>query len=267
MKLLKLDNKPSSASAALATGLMKAIGAEDFAAQLLAAVGIGMPASHCTVFSLGSDGRVEAISSASAIGEVATLTALDYIRMGFDKQDSNMVWLSRRMTGRSAKLWIAHQLAEQVANEEYRLVCYGQIGIRERLSLLSLSPDGARVAINLYRNLSFKSFDDGDSAWLQGNAGLISSAVDRHVQLARQTHPAGQMQREVMTRLSGRERQLFSFIMEGLTTKAAAQRMGVSETTALTYRYRVFRRLGVGSLRELVALLGGRTSATPAADR
>jgi DNA-binding CsgD family transcriptional regulator len=32
--------------------------------------------------------------------------------------------------------------------------------------------------------------------------------------------------------------------------------MGVSETTALTYRYRAFQHLGVRNHRELMALLG-----------
>ena len=45
--------------------------------------------------------------------------------------------------------------------------------------------------------------------------------------------------------------------MEGVTTKTAAMRMGISETTALTYRQRAFRRRGVANFRELLAVLGG----------
>lgn len=254
MRFLQLDTTRNAPTGAFAMALMRAIGAEDFAAQLMAALGMTLPTSHCTVFSLRGDGRVDAISAASSIGEVATLTTADYMRMGFDKKDVNMVWLSKRKVGGFIKLWIAHQMAEQVADEEYRLMCYGQVGIRERLSLLLLSPQGVRVAVNLYRNLSFENFSDDDFSWLKQNAALIGSAVERHMHLAKRERPAQQMSPDVVSRLSGRERQLFSLVMSGLTTKAAALSMGVSETTALTYRYRVFRRFGVRSLRELMAL-------------
>jgi DNA-binding CsgD family transcriptional regulator len=219
-----------------------------------------LPASHCTVFALRSSGRVEAVSSASAFGEVATLTAIEYMRLGFDQQDSNMVWLAKRKPARAIKLWIGHQLAEEVANEQYRRVCYGEPGIRERLSLLAVFPDGYRVAVNLYRNFSYPDFAPRDFEWMGRQAALVGAAVMRHVELMRRPLADHPLQGQLMTSLSGRERQLVSHVLAGLTTKEAAREMGVSTTTALTYRYRAFQHLGIRSHRELMVLLGASGS-------
>ena len=253
MELFKLD----ADGPVLATELMEAVGTPAFAARLLRALQPELSASHCTVFALRASGRADAISSASTIGEVATLTAVEYMRLGFDRQDANMVWLARRKPSRVLQLWIGHQFAEEVANEAYRRVCYGETGIRERLSLLAVFPDGPRVALSLYRNHSYPDFEPADAAWLDEHALLLITAVRRHMQLARAASPDGPLQPPSMAGLSARERQLVSHVLAGRTTKEAARDMGVSLSTALTYRYRAFQHLGVRTGRELLAVVGG----------
>ena len=118
MKPVRLKSDPAATDPLLALCLLEALGAPDFAARILAALEQELPASHCTVFALRSSGRVEAISSASGVGEVATLTAVEYMRRGFDTQDSNMRWLARRKPGKARQYWLGHQFAEDVADEE-----------------------------------------------------------------------------------------------------------------------------------------------------
>lgn len=260
MKLLPLPRILPPPDLALAMGLMNAIGADDFAARVMQALSPVLPASHCTVFALRSSGRVEAVSSASAIGEVATLTAVEYMRRGFDQQDSNMVWLTRRKPAKATQLWIGHQFAQEVANEHYRHVCYGETGIRERLSLLAVFADGYRVAVSLYRNFSYPDYEPGDFERMGQQAPLMAAAVMRHVQVTRRSLADHPLRHELMTKLSGRERQMITHVLEGLTTKEAAREMGIAATTALTYRYRAFQHLGVRSHRELMALLGASAS-------
>lgn len=260
MKLLPVRQGPPVPAIAVAAGLMDAIGADDFAARMLRALGEIFPASHCTVFALRSSGRVQAVSSASAIGEVATLTAVEYMRLGFDRKDSNMAWLSRRKPTKATQMWIGHQQAEDVADEHYRRVCYGDPGIRERLSLLAVFADGYRVSVSLYRNLAYPDYVSQDIERMALHATLIATAVMRHVQVTRRSPADHPPQARLMAQLSGRERQIITHVLEGLTTKDAALEMGISETTALTYRYRAFQHLGVRSHRELLALVGAGTS-------
>lgn len=256
MKLLPVTQGPPVPAFVVAAALMDAIGAEDFAARVLRALGDLFPASHCTVFALRSSGRVQAVSSASAIGEVATITAVEYMRQGFDRKDSNMVWLSRRKPGKTTQLWIGHQLAEDVPDEHYRRVCYGDPGIRERLSLLAVFADGYRVSVSLYRNLAYPDYESRDIERMAQHAPLIATAVMRHVQVTRRSPADHPPQARLMAQLSGRERQIITHMLDGLTTEEAAQEMGVAVTTALTYRYRAFQHLGVRSHRELLALIG-----------
>lgn len=257
MKPRKLKTQDAAANAddTLAVALIQAIGAEDFAARLLNALGGALRISHCTIFALRHNARVEAVSTASAIGEVATLTAVEYMRLGFDQQDSNMLWLVKRKPAKALQLWIGHQFAEEVANERYRRICYGDAGIRERLSLLAVFPDGYRVALSLYRNHSYADFTEGDSLWLAARAPLLCAAVMRHVELSRQAPADTPLHGDLMTPLSGRERQVIAHVLAGMTMPQVAEELGIRHSTALTYRYRAFQHLGIRTHRELLALM------------
>ncbi len=258
MRLTRLASDAIPSRDDLAMDLMAAIGSDDFADRLICAVRPALPANHCTVFALQDNGRVQVVSTASVIGDAASDTARAYARMGFDRQDSNMAWLAARKTARQIQYWLGHQFADEVANEHYRRVCYGENGIRERLSLLVLYPDGYRVAISFYRNHSFADFAESDLAWLRGVSRLIAAAVRQHVHQrhgstgARVT-AAVPVQR--MAQLPRREREMLAHILDGCTTREAAERMGVAHTTALTYRYRAFAHLDVRNQRELLSKL------------
>ncbi|MEJ7931668.1 sigma factor-like helix-turn-helix DNA-binding protein [Ramlibacter sp. AN1015] len=256
MQLTRLNSDALCPDATLAVALLEAVGTDDFAARLLAATREALPASHCTVFALRSTGRVQAIASASAIGEVATVTAIEYMRLGFDRQDSNMRWLARRKPAAERQFWLGHQFAYEVADEEYRRVCYGETGIRERLSLLSVFPDGFRVAVSLYRNHSYADYAPRDSEWMGAQAPVIAAAVLRHAQLQAKAQVPDPGSQPAISMLSARERELVAHVMAGCTTREAAERMGVSLTTANTYRSRAFQHLGIRTHRELFVLVG-----------
>ena len=49
---------------------------------------------------------------------------------------------------------------------------------------------------------------------------------------------------------------LLAHVLAGLSTREAAQAMGIALSTALTYRYRAFHRLGIRNQRELLGLRG-----------
>ncbi|MGV0960163.1 MAG: response regulator transcription factor [Limnohabitans sp.] len=223
--------------------------------QMLDGVKVPLPSSHCTVFGLRSNGRMESVASASAIGEVATLTAIDYIRLGFDRQDSNTQWLAKRRPSRTRQFWIGHQFAKDVNDEHYRRLCYEEPGIRERLSLLSVFPDGYRISLSFYRNHAYRDFTHEDIDWLAAQAPFMAAAVMQHVRVFPQSTVMQHQNNDLVSSLSGRERQVISLIIDGLTTHQAATEMGISTATAATYRYRAFRHLGVRTTNELYALL------------
>jgi DNA-binding CsgD family transcriptional regulator len=258
MRLIPLGSTdvslPTSFTAALADG----VGRNDFAARLLRAFRPHLAASHCTVFALNDAGRVDTIATAgtSAREEDATATALDYMRMGFDKQDTNMLWLARQRHTRRTRMWISHQMADEIANADYRAVCYGAHGLRERLSVLSIQPDGQRISISLYRNFALAPFNDHAIAVLAGCAAYLLSVVQAHARQASGSDARGETRRLLLSGLTHRERQTITCAMSGKTIKETALELGVSPTTVITYRTRAFTRLGIRSQRELMALVG-----------
>jgi DNA-binding NarL/FixJ family response regulator len=57
--------------------------------------------------------------------------------------------------------------------------------------------------------------------------------------------------------LSEREREVFSELAKGATADKVAQRLGISASTVRSHCYRVYARLGAGSLTEVLALANG----------
>lgn len=254
MRVERLAFSPDQADPVLALALLDAVGQGNLAAAVLRALERPLPASHCTIFALQTNGRFAPIASASGIGELASIAAVEYIRRRFDTQDSNLLWLARRKPGRQRQFWLGHQFAADVPDEAYRRVCYIEPGIRERLSILAVQPTGERLAISIYRNHTHRDFSEADRSWLGRQAPVLATAALRH-QALQGTPAVGTAEHDQrMATLSARERELLSHVLAGRTTKEAAARMGVSLTTAITYRGRAFQHLGVRSLRELVAL-------------
>lgn len=258
MKRWKLRPPPPDAPVpgGLALAAIAGIGSPRLADRLLQGMQTLLPASHCTVFALQADGRILAVSTASSYGDAAGATAREYVRHGFGRQDSNMVWLAARKTPRQSQTWMSHQFAEEVADAEYRRICYGDTGIRERTSVLLLLDDGQRIAVSFYRNLAFPGFSEAEFEKVEVCAPVLAAAVVAHVRATQVAPTAGSAppaaDEKLLAALPRREREVLSQILAGHTSREIAARLALSLTTVLTYRYRAFRRLGLRSQRELM---------------
>lgn len=253
MRVLRIIETSPFLNSYIAVGLQNSVGSEDFANRLMSSFVHHVPSSHCTVFALQDNGRARTVSCAGHHAESASRTAQDYLRLGFDELDTNMRWLARRQIRGQRQLWCTSQQADEVRDERYRRLCYGENGLRERLSLLIVFENGDRVAVNFYRTHGLMPYSPEEQAELCRHGELLAVAVLRHTQLIPDGRSADHPP-SLMARLSGRERQLITHILSGSTTREAAQAMGVAESTATTYRRRAYQHLGVRTHRELMAL-------------
>lgn len=242
----------------LAVGMLAGVGRPHFARGLMESLQPLLPSSHCGVFSLDAAADVTAVSQASAYGDVADITAARYIEEGFYRRDGNVRWLASRKPSAAPQAWWLHQQADEIADADYRQACFGDTGIRERLALLLLTPEGGRFIVNLYRNLSLPAFTPADRDLLAQVAPLITASLLAHLRITAGVLHDPVPQGDVLQSLSGRERQVILHLMAGRTTQEMAQRMALSPNTVLTYRYRAFRTLGIRSQRDLLALVGGQ---------
>lgn len=81
----------------------------------------------------------------------------------------------------------------------------------------------------------------------------VQKAVRAHI-LSRARLAASRQARERLERLSERERDVLGLIVDGLSNKQIAQRLGLSPRTVETHRANLFAKLEAGSLAELIRL-------------
>lgn len=253
MRRWRIHPTDAALAAAVVGDVLSGVGTPHLATSYLNAMQRVMPVTFCTVFAVSATGRIEAVSAASSYGSTAERTTERYVAQRFDLLDPNMAWLAGRKLPQRAQLWLGHQRADEVADPAYRAACYGDVGIRERASVLLLLPTGQRVAVSFYRSLAQPEFDAGDFARIEAHATLLADATAAHgrsaVAVREAVVPA--LASRLLT-LSLREREVIGHLMAGKTAKEAAREIGVELTTVRTHQYRAFRRLGIRTQKELL---------------
>lgn len=240
-------------AAPVVSSVLAGIGTAHLAASCLAAMQRVLPVTFCTVFAAGANGRIETISAASSYGNTAERTAERYVAERFDRLDPHMAWLAGRKLPKRPQLWLGHHRAEEVEDPAYRAACYGDVGIRERASVLLLLPSGQRAAVSFYRSLAQPDFGPADFALLEAHAALLADATAAHGRSAVAAREAAEP--ALASRLLGlslREREVIGHLLAGKTAKETAREIGIELTTVRTHQYRAFRRLGIRSLKDLL---------------
>jgi len=248
---IRATDRPLAAS--VVGGVIAGIGTPHLAASYLGALHGIMPVTFCTVFAVGPTGRIETVSAASSYGSTAERTAEEYVARRFDLLDPNMAWLAQRKRPQRTQLWLGHQRAEEVADPDYRAACYGNVGIRERASVLFLLPTGQRAAVSFYRSLAQPDFGESDFSTLAVHATLLAEATMAHARMSNaQLAPAGIPRSDRLLALSAREREVIGHLSAGKTSKQVAREIVIELTTVRTHQYRAFRRLGIRSIKDLL---------------
>jgi len=130
----------------------------------------------------------------------------------------------------------------------------------DKVSLTSVG-DSTCYYINLYRGETAGKFMDKEISILNYIAPVISALVHKH--FSSESPPAqssAATTNSILSGLSGRERQICEFILQGYALKTIAAELGISETSAATYRKRAYQKLGIPSKGKLVALFQSRQS-------
>ncbi|MDM0017384.1 helix-turn-helix domain-containing protein [Variovorax saccharolyticus] len=253
MKRWPVRANEGALAAPVVGSVLAGIGTAHLAASYLAAMHRVLPVTFCTVFAAGANGRIETISAASSYGNTAERTAERYVAERFDRLDPHMAWLAGRKLPKRPQLWLGHHRAEEVEDPVYRAACYGDVGIRERASVLLLLPSGQRAAVSFYRSLAQPDFGSADFTLLEAHAALLADATTAHGRSAVAAREAAEP--ALASRLLGlslREREVVGHLLAGKTAKEAAREIGVELTTVRTHQYRAFRRLGIRSLKDLL---------------
>lgn len=252
----------------LVTGLLAKLGLSDrhaVAEDLLHLVGAQVSLAQCTVFAYEATGRPRIV----AIGDRARTQALprisqDYVSSFYRLDGLQAVMQAERAAARRAPPSAPHillhrQRGEDVAHAGYRAVCYELPQVAERLAILALYEGERWLSVNFYRGTEHGPFDDTALALMEAFAPMVVQAVRLHHTGRAVSHDPGEWMLARLVRrspgLSKRDLDVVRALLAGLRTEDMAQRLGLTLTSAQTYVKRVYRKLGIGSQRELLGLL------------
>ena len=250
------------------TALLEKLGLSDrhaVAEEVLRLLGPLVPLAQCTIFSFEGAGRPRTV----AVGDRARTHELPdisqaYVQRFYRLDGAQQAMQTHEAAARKASpqhpLIVLHrQAASDVQHPDYRQTCYTLPQVSERLAILSLHEGRRWLSVNLYRGLEHGLFSEADIATVQALAPLIVQAVRLHYtgHVLGSDLMALMMDRLVLRgpALTARDQDVVRGLLQGLTTLALAERLGLTPASAQTYTKRLYRKLGVSGHKELVAWL------------
>lgn len=239
-----------------AARLIAAVGdpeAPALARALLQTVAGHFPVHHCTVFAYPVDAAPAMVSGASANGSRCTVPAGDAYVRRFWAHDGNRGIVSRATRAAATHIVVHRMAADEIADPDYRRVCYLAHGIGDRLCVLASAGRRLWLGVSVYRNRSHGRFAAGEIEVFHGIAPLLAQAAVRHHALMPRHGSAADRLRAAQPALTDREVQVLALLAEGLTVDGIAAELRVKATSVVTYRNRGYQRLDIHSRRELFA--------------
>jgi len=232
------------------------IGHDDFGAALMACLAATIAADMCSAFSV-ADGEAAVLVAESISAEqsaFARIASLRYARRYWNRDVQTLSNLGRA----HRNVLIARRPETSIRDLEYRLECYGDGAVNERVSICRTGVSG--LILNAYRLTESGPFPPADLEWLEPIAPVLMAALARHAVMQREATAVGFPDPMVLADrlrgtgdppLSAREAQVLAALALGWTEAAVAERLGLGVASVATYRKRGYAKLDLGSRGEL----------------
>ncbi|MGX1306454.1 DNA-binding CsgD family transcriptional regulator [Amorphus suaedae] len=232
------------------------IGQADFGPALMDCLAAVVSADMCSAFSV-TEGNAAVLVAESTMSErsaFARIASLRYAQRYWNRDLDTLYNLGRA----HRHVLIARRPEKSIRDLEYRLECYGDGAVGERISICRTG--GSGLIVNAYRLQESGPFPAAGMDLLEPIAPVLVAAVGRHARMLREAALPGAPDPIVLAdrmRLSGylplslREAQVMAALALGWTEAAAAHRLGVGLASVATYRKRGYAKLGLGSRGEL----------------
>jgi DNA-binding CsgD family transcriptional regulator len=248
--------------AAAVAALVDAIGSQDpevLASCILAAVRPIVDAQQCTVFAHEAQRNPRLLSGAADGGPWTAFRCGAIHAREFATQDALRQIIDRKpVAGPVGLVLVARQRADEMPFGSYRRECLEAIGLVDRLTLLMRAGESSWLAAHLYRDEEHGHFDAEHIEALVGVATLLARCIARHYAsdvggVASLRISVSDGVSELGARLTDREREVLTRILDGVTVNRIAEDLNLRPTTVATYRLRAYEKLGVNSRQELFA--------------
>ncbi|MEO8805135.1 MAG: helix-turn-helix transcriptional regulator [Burkholderiaceae bacterium] len=249
-----------------AAGLIDCIARPDFGRRTLARLNQSLPLAWWTVYQVFDDQAPRLCAHGSFDAPDIALECWRIYRSGVYRADTHFHAARAEVrAGAAANAVVTHCVADDFGRA-HREQIYQAHSLSERLSLVSTNDgdhEGALLAVNLYRHRAQPRFDAADLDTVFALAAPLLAVARRHVELSTPAHddagdlltleapvalPIRQAAQRLQRRcpeLTERELAVCERLLRGWTFDGIAADLGVSPSTAKTYRNRAFGRLGI----------------------
>lgn len=237
--------------------LIGAIGEREFELELLSLLNETCGAEHCAIFGLDGQAPRELAAVSLDGTNTAHVCASQYLQSQSWRRDPTMGAARLQATNDTPSL--IHLNIGDLEDRELRDVIYARMG--ERLLLCGPSSAG-RVALSILKSGNGSLFEAAGMMDLERFATVLLPILGKHAtatwQRSRLLLALTSLEEIESCVLAGadkfprRESQVCARIIYGMSSTGMALELGISEETVMTYRKRVYQRLGIATQRELL---------------
>lgn len=229
------------------------------AADLLKLVGAHVPLAQCTLFAYPQNRSPQIISFADRTRLPQLSRISNNYAQRFYSMDGNRLAMDESVSVASAeRILLQRQSIDDIVHRDYRRICYEQPQISERLALLTHCLGDRWLSLNFYRRRDHGRFTPGEITFIEQVAPLIMQLVRLHYRAYVEANEMPRVLAERVTALypdlTRRDQDLLKLMLGGGDIEAISLNMGIQPSSAATYVKRLYRKLGIGSQRELLAL-------------
>ena len=236
--------------------LIKNIGHQSFVESLKQVYSSLIKYSHISILYFRERSNPILIGTDSATSkEVANHIAFKYLDKYYSADP--VFSYKEKLQANHDLIHIQRQKAEEIKNSNYRYYCYDDAGVKERLSLVQLLCDGGFISINLYKNNDQHFFDQIDVSRIVSVSPFVFSTLSKHIEFKEiiERRSRDTQFYDARQKLSGREYEVFSRILNGLTVKEIAKELGIAPTSVAEHRKNAYSKLSIKNYKQLLSML------------
>lgn len=234
---------------------VSAIGTKRFAAEMARHFRHAVGSENCAFFRLEKE-RMYLVDRAGELLPQKSAPFDRYFREQLWQRDPTIGIARERC---SATPLVIHYSPQEIPDGTIREEIYRQYNVRDRV-VICVEQGRALYGISILRSSAM--FSEGDIRRLVDEAPLLISSAIRHGEILSDTQHSGlgsldaieATLRMISSVLTGREIQVCSRMLYGLSAEGIGLDLGIGTETVATYRKRAYQRLGIATRHELLCL-------------
>jgi DNA-binding CsgD family transcriptional regulator len=256
-----------------ATALLARVGTlqpSALAGALLGILSEHVALAQCTLFAYPPDQppRIVSYADRARTRELPAISrdyATRFFRLDGNRQAMAGAAAARRRAGGASgpegesPILVQRQAPEDLADGDYRAICYDQPQISDRIALLTHHDPWNWLSINLYRGREHGRFTPEEIVCIETFAPLLIQLARLHLRCHQIDNELGptllQRLRQRFPVLTKRDMDLLAGVVDGQDGEQIALAMGIQPGSVQTYLKRIYRKLGISGQRELFSLM------------